>query len=98
MNGTTFREEVRDWLQDNYPKDASQADPNSDIAKEWLAKLIEKGWTAPHWPREYGGAGLDTRHHRSADEYHLQAHAGIAGLGRGQCRDHEHYENCQPEL
>ena len=27
-------------------------------AREWAAALAERGWSAPHWPREYGGAGL----------------------------------------
>ena len=64
MNANEFREEVRDWLHDNYPTGASQADPGSDIARDWLSRLIGKGWTAPHWPIEYGGAGLDTTLHR----------------------------------
>ena len=25
----------------------------------WLERMIEKGWTVPNWPKEYGGAGLD---------------------------------------
>ncbi len=41
-----------------------QADRKSDdeerrsTAKEWADALAEKGWIAPHWPKEYGGAGL----------------------------------------
>ncbi|MBN1613783.1 MAG: acyl-CoA dehydrogenase family protein [Deltaproteobacteria bacterium] len=27
-------------------------------ANEWAAALAEKGWVAPNWPKEYGGAGL----------------------------------------
>ncbi len=26
--------------------------------KLWLDRMAEKGWTAPTWPREYGGGGL----------------------------------------
>jgi alkylation response protein AidB-like acyl-CoA dehydrogenase len=29
-------------------------------AIEWHAALNERGWVAPHWPREYGGAGLSS--------------------------------------
>ena len=29
-------------------------------ATEWATALAERGWVAPHWPKEYGGAGLTT--------------------------------------
>ena len=28
----------------------------------WLERMAARGWTAPTWPREYGGAGLDKAH------------------------------------
>ncbi len=31
--------------------------PNPE-AKLWLERMAERGWTAPTWPREYGGGGL----------------------------------------
>jgi alkylation response protein AidB-like acyl-CoA dehydrogenase len=31
------------------------ANPDSRI---WLDRMAERGWTAPTWPREYGGGGL----------------------------------------
>src|SRR5262245_41285917 len=31
------------------------ANPESRL---WLERMAERGWTAPTWPREYGGAGL----------------------------------------
>lgn len=27
-------------------------------ARRWADALAERGWTAPHWPKAYGGAGL----------------------------------------
>ncbi|MDA0256533.1 MAG: acyl-CoA dehydrogenase family protein [Chloroflexi bacterium] len=27
-------------------------------AQEWATALAERGWSAPHWPSDYGGAGL----------------------------------------
>ncbi len=85
MSAAEFREAVKDWLHSNYPKGASQAEPTSDIAVEWLARLVEKGWTAPHWPVEYGGAGLDPRHHRILLEEMLAVGASIpeGGMGMG---------------
>ena len=29
-----------------------------EAAAEWFGAFAEKGWGAPHWPREYGGGGL----------------------------------------
>ena len=67
----SFREEVRDWLEDNCPptirqpagpgegtgggRRATYPNPESRL---WLDRMAEKGWTAPTWPKEYGGGGL----------------------------------------
>ena len=68
----TFRTEVREWLAANYPKsldapmDSEDDAPwggrkakysNPDI-QVWLDRMASKGWTAPMWPKEYGGGGL----------------------------------------
>lgn len=43
----------------NWTADRRSADPvRSVAARRWAAALAERGWIAPHWPREYGGAGL----------------------------------------
>jgi len=67
----TFRSETRSWLEANCP--ASMRTPQkrseavyggrnasfpSDDAKLWMERMVEKGWTAPEWAPEYGGAGL----------------------------------------
>src|SRR5262245_49482144 len=69
-----FREETRAWLEANCPPAMRQpllsegegddvwggrnpVFPHPD-AKVWLERMGEKGWTAPGWPREYGGGGL----------------------------------------
>lgn len=63
----SFREEVRDWLQNNFPENLAgvslgmEGPPEpgvSDALETWRARLAEKGWGAPTWPTEYGGAGL----------------------------------------
>jgi alkylation response protein AidB-like acyl-CoA dehydrogenase len=36
---------------------SKQTYPNPD-ARIWLERMAERGWTAPTWPREYGGGGL----------------------------------------
>ncbi len=44
------------WQSDRKSDDA---DARGD-AMAWADALAEKGWIAPHWPKEYGGAGLST--------------------------------------
>lgn len=68
-----FRQQTRAWLEANCPAGMRVA-PASDESvcwggrnwtfesgdqKDWLDRMIAKGWTVPDWPVEYGGAGLD---------------------------------------
>lgn len=73
----TFRQETRVWLQENCPsslfgrettpfdgcwggrKYKYQADE-----RRWLDVMVEKRWTAPSWPSEYGGGGLTPAHEK----------------------------------
>ena len=32
---------------------------SSEPQRVWFERMRDKGWTVPHWPREYGGGGLD---------------------------------------
>jgi alkylation response protein AidB-like acyl-CoA dehydrogenase len=49
-------EDVRGY---NWPVDRHCADPRRrEGARQWAAALAERGWITPHWPSEYGGAGL----------------------------------------
>ncbi len=43
-----------EWIQDRKSEDASKR----EAAQAWQDALADKGWIAPHWPKEYGGAGL----------------------------------------
>ncbi len=63
MTIETFREEVRDWLSENFTDEMKRAAEGSEGRKEWIKRLAAKGWTAPQWPKEYGGAGLDFQEH-----------------------------------
>src|SRR5690606_26374046 len=43
----------------NWQSDRKKDDPEAQqAAADWAAALKEKGWVAPQWPKEYGGAGL----------------------------------------
>ncbi len=54
-----FRDEVRRWIADNLPvalcNRSTRIDPPE--LEPWHRKLYERGWIAPHWPREHGGMG-----------------------------------------
>ena len=44
-----------------WENDRKAADPaRRQAALDWHAALGERGWVAPHWPKEYGGAGLSS--------------------------------------
>ena len=67
-----FRAETRAWLAENCPPDMRQPMVNdedtfwggrnarfsSDAQRVWFERMRDKGWTVPHWPKEYGGGGL----------------------------------------
>ena len=49
---------------------------------EWRRKLGEKGWIAPGWPKEYGGAGLSVMDQFILNEEFAEAGApAIGGMG-----------------
>jgi alkylation response protein AidB-like acyl-CoA dehydrogenase len=57
-----FRREVRQWIQANCPADLRRGSERSsswESYNQWLRALGSRGWAAPAWPTEYGGAGLD---------------------------------------
>ena len=59
-NLDAFRAETRDWLEENCPPGArAGARGSGDDYRIWRERLIEQGWSAPTWPAEYGGGGLD---------------------------------------
>lgn len=59
-----YRQQLRAWLSENLPADWQQkmlgASEEEHVAfqKFWFKKLMEGGYAAPHWPKEWGGAGL----------------------------------------
>src|SRR5262249_36954167 len=59
-----FRAQVRTLVREHFPKGG---DPDADFYESeegraktagWRKVLSERGWIAPHWPKEYGGAGM----------------------------------------
>ena len=56
-----FRDEVRSFIAENYPKDISPDGLRDDLDPEdmvaWHKILGKKGWSVPAWPEQYGGTG-----------------------------------------
>lgn len=71
-NLATFRQEVRQWLEENCPQSMRSPVPsmeaqswggrNAEFQTEdqqrWFERMRDKGWFCPAWPKEYGGGGL----------------------------------------
>ncbi len=56
-----FRDEVRVFIETNYPAQIKGKGLREDLSKAdmlaWHKVLGKKGWSAPAWPKEYGGTG-----------------------------------------
>ncbi|MDB5451202.1 MAG: acyl-CoA dehydrogenase, partial [Phenylobacterium sp.] len=78
-----FRAEVRAWLEANYPAELrdpnAQTDPEAvwggrafegsqDPQIVWMRRVAEQGWTAPAWPKDYGGGGLAPQQARALEQ------------------------------
>jgi pimeloyl-CoA dehydrogenase len=58
-----FRDEVRRFLRERLPAALRERvrqglRPSREDIVQWQRTLHERGWAAPHWPREFGGADL----------------------------------------
>ncbi len=84
---SAFREEVRAWIRAAMPahireKAAIDAHFEHEEIMEWHRILHQKGWAAPHWPREWGGPGLDvTRRFILTEELELAGAPGLSPFG-----------------
>jgi alkylation response protein AidB-like acyl-CoA dehydrogenase len=88
-----FRRETHAWLEENCPPGARGPGPISNGSTKititdkdtlvWLERMVERGWTVPSWPTEFGGGGL------AKDEYlvlleemqRIRARPALAGFG-----------------
>ncbi len=61
-----FRSTVRSFIKDKLPgglvsmgweEEGADADREA-LVKSWRKTLATQGWIAPHWPKQYGGAGM----------------------------------------
>jgi len=91
-----FREETQRWLLANAPA-SMRTPPRSpddicwggkktrypDDVRHWLEVMAERGWTAPTWPRQYGGGGLDKAEAKvlAAEMAKLRLRPPLTGFG-----------------
>ena len=109
-----FRTEARGWLEatcpdslrrglGGYTAGGRKAVYGNPDTKLWLDRMAERGWTAPTWPKGYGGAGLSNADNMILDEEMRRINAPAALTGHGltmigpailefgndaQCREH----------
>ena len=91
-----FREECREWLEENCPASIRTPMPENEgvgggrratypnpDTKLWMDRMAEKGWTAPMWPTEYGGGGLNKEDARILQEElgRIKARPAHTGMG-----------------
>jgi alkylation response protein AidB-like acyl-CoA dehydrogenase len=91
-----FRSETRAWLLVNAPKAmCTPARSEEDVCwggrksnyppdvVQWLKVMAERGWTAPTWPKEYGGGGLSREEEKilQSEMRSLGIRPALAGFG-----------------
>ncbi len=61
---TQFRDEVREWMSANVPKDwvkrrnaEESMEARFEYLRAWQRVMFDAGWAGVSWPKEYGGRG-----------------------------------------
>lgn len=77
-----FRAQVRDWLAGNLPDELKgwSLRPPYELIRPWHKKIYDRGWIAPHWPKEYGG--MEATLNQELILLEEFAHAGAPELSR----------------
>ena len=73
-----FRQEVRRFFAEAYTPELQKRlrSPEYKTAiEEWQRKLYERGWVAPNWPVEFGGAGWT-----ATQKYIYETERSLAGI------------------
>ncbi|HET7738516.1 MAG TPA: acyl-CoA dehydrogenase family protein [Tepidiformaceae bacterium] len=86
-----FRSEVRSFLAAELPKEFQDKETRSKydfgvvpprdnpVINQWSKALSNRGWIAPHWPKEYGGAGMSPTEQFIFNEEMAEARAPSMG-------------------
>ncbi len=94
MSAEDFREEAADWLREHCPASliglreavsggGSRQPIKDPDRRRYFDAMVERGWTVPHWPVEYGGAGLEPETHQALRQAMAEVGAPqpLAGMG-----------------
>jgi alkylation response protein AidB-like acyl-CoA dehydrogenase len=84
-----WRQEVRSFLETELPEGLRNRMDAEDglfgrsvLMAEWRKRVAAKGWIAPHWPKEYGGAGMSIKDQFIMNEEFAEAEApNVGGFG-----------------
>ena len=81
-----FRTQVQEFVDAHWPpartKRGDQPAEMRDAWDSWRKELTEKGWIAPAWPAEYGGAGLSVKEQFVLNEVFAENSVmNIGGIG-----------------
>ncbi|MEJ0026331.1 MAG: acyl-CoA dehydrogenase family protein [Rhizomicrobium sp.] len=88
-----FRDEVRQFLEQNLSREIrdktarmTSVYADVELMRSWHARLYERGWVAPAWPREYGGCGWSVvRRYIFAAELAQAGAPPISAMGVKMC-------------
>ena len=94
MSLNEFRADARSWLDEHCPEslrgsnDAVSGGGNKvaleDADKrQYFDAMVERGWTVPHWPHEYGGADLNGVEHHALRQAMAEVGAPLPLAGMG---------------
>ncbi len=96
MSLESFRAETRSWLEGNCPESmrtpmilqempggGKRAKYRNPETKLWLDRCAAMGFTAPTWPKEYGGAALSVEENLilRAEMARINARTPLVGMG-----------------
>ncbi|MBV1878261.1 MAG: acyl-CoA dehydrogenase family protein [Pseudomonadales bacterium] len=96
MSLSSFKEQTRTWLEANcppsmrtpltdaeHPGGGRRASYSNPETKVWLERMAAKGYTVPTWPKEYGGANLNSAEARVLREElaRIKARPPLLGMG-----------------
>ncbi len=89
------REELVAWIEEKAPKalwgtastpfqghwGGTKSDFPSEDHRLWYERCVARGWTAPAWPKDYGGGAMSVEEHRWWREA-LRTRGGDGRCGR----------------
>ncbi len=81
-----FRQEARQWLQENAPKMADvKTTDGIERAQAWQMMKYQAGWACLRWPKEYGGRGASAVESSifSEEEGRFNVPVGAFTIGQG---------------